>query len=220
MRGDSAPGLLVVALLPLLCTTCALLGGHPARCPVALVPSWALPEGLFLRSRMQLATPEREFHLEVVALAEGGDLLVVGLAPFGIRLFAIRQRGREHWIEEHAASQLAPPPVWVLDALHRIHWIAPPPGVRAQEHRSWEREGERVSDWLDHGRLRHREFARGGRGGRQDSDARVSIDYPDTDDERSPGAITILNRWCGYQGQLVTLEAAPGAPAPAESGRP
>ena len=90
-----------------------------------LVPSQELPDALFLRSRVHWTTPQREFGLETVAATREGELVVGGLAAFGVRAFTVRQRGSEYEVEERASGRLAPPAMHVLDALHRIHWIGP-----------------------------------------------------------------------------------------------
>ena len=210
MRGRPAAGL---ALLTLLCVGCAGFSLRPDRgaCPVVPVATSALPQGLLLRSRVRLVGRDQELHLEVVAQATSEELVVVGLTPFGMRLFAVRQRGQELSTETLSDGESGRAALWVDDALHRIYWIDRPEAPAQGDPRSWEREGERVSDWLEAGHLRRREFARAGA---DPASARVSIDYPGTSGGVAAPGISIDNPWCGYEAVWITLEAAPVDPAP------
>lgn len=181
------------------------------------VATSALPQGLLLRSRVRLVGRGRELRLEVVAQATPEELVVVGLTPFGMRLFAVRQRGQELSTETLSEREFGRAALWVVDALHRIYWIHRPEASAPGDPRSWEREGERVSDWLEAGHLRRREFARAGA---DPASARVSIDYPGTSGgvvaagSGIGAGISIDNPWCGYEAVWVTLEAAPASLAP------
>lgn len=206
------------ALLTLLCVGCA---GIPFRsdrgvCPVVPEATGDLPEGLLLRSRVHLVGQGKDLRLEVVAQATPEELVVVGLMPFGMRLFTVRQWDRELAVETLSDREFGRTALWVMDALHRIYWIEPPQASAHGDVRSWEREGERVSDRLGAGLLRRREFAGAGA---DPAAARVSIDYPDPGGGAvaagtgTGAGISIDNPWCGYEAVWITLEAAPAGPA-------
>jgi hypothetical protein len=106
---------------------------HADRCEVAPIPSNEIPEGLDLRARMRIAAGSREIGLEVVGRESGGDLVVVGFTPYGVRLFTVRQEEREVSVEAAASRGVGPLPFFVMDALHRLYFAgasrAPSDGV-------------------------------------------------------------------------------------------
>ena len=90
---------------------------------------------------------ERRVGVEVVARREADELVVVGLANFGVRLFTLRQRGREISIADTPSREQRHLALWVLDALHRVRWIRPPGGAgREAESLRWDWYGERVTE--------------------------------------------------------------------------
>jgi hypothetical protein len=186
---------------------CATPGApsHHASCPVTPVATADLAPGLRLRARMSFTALDREVHLEAVARATSDELVVVGFAPYGVRLFAVRQHGRELSVEAPSSRELGSVALWVVDALHRIYWIDPPFARGSDAAASWDREGERVTEWREGGRLR-REFTRPGV---DPASARVSIDYPEAADAGAGPGVEIRNPWCGYEALVVSLEATP-----------
>ena len=180
---------------------CAGRGRAAAGCPVEPMSVAELADALPLRVQMHLSGGESASGLEAVASFESGELVVIGLGPFGMRLFVIRQPNGAPHVEERASSRLGPPPLWVFDALHRIFWIRAPGGSASN---GWEHGGERVAEGRQGGR-RWRRFARPGRGGEG-----VVIEYPGEAESGSRASITIRNPWCGYEGRVVALEG-PGA---------
>ncbi|MBW2695202.1 MAG: DUF3261 domain-containing protein [Deltaproteobacteria bacterium] len=191
-------------VLPLVGTlACAtLLGWRPTQgCPVVPVSSAELPEHATLRARMRIRSGDAEVGLEVVARAQSGELVVVGLAPYGPRLFTVHQREREYDVETVGSSaRLRVLAHWVMDALHRAYWIGPAssdPGGASQPRFVW--AGERVLE-SEHDGQRRRVFLRAG----SDSAAPgVTIDY-----SRPPasGRAVIHNRWCGYEAVVAILD--------------
>jgi hypothetical protein len=183
-------------------TGCALLksGRRPEGCPVAPVAVARLADRLPLRARMRLTGPGLDIGLETIASLEGEALVVVGLAPYGIRLFAIRQRGGEAEILDDRSASAAAAPVWAMDALHRSLWIQAPDTVGRGRDVSWERAGETVRDRVAEDGRRNREFTR------PRGHGRVSIEYPVLGSGSEPEAIAIRNPWCGYEGRIVVLD--------------
>ncbi len=152
-----------------------------------------------MRLRMRLDFDHHELHLEIIADRVSEGIVVVGLAPYGIRIFAVRQRGREAEVETPSRA-LEKIGLWTLDALHRAYWIEP--ALRAVTLPSrWIREGERVSEWRQDGRLLRREFAATDRA---TAHTIVSIDYAAADGSASEPGTRIRNPWCGYEALLIT----------------
>jgi len=171
---------------------------------VVPVASSELPGPPLLRTRMQIAAGEHSLRLETVAESSEQGLVMLGFAPYGVRLFAVRQRDRELSPEGLADSELSWPALWAADVLHRVFWIQPPGEALPDGPTRWSREGERVTEWREKGRIRRREFAR--EGADPDASEPVSIDYPDDPDGDGVAGIEVRNPWCGYEAVVVPLE--------------
>ena len=182
------------------------------------VASSELPAPLLLRTRMQIAAGEHSLRLETVAESSEEGLMMLGFAPYGVRLFAVRQRDRELSPEGLATSQLDSLALWTADILNRVFWIQSPGEAVPDGPTRWSREGERVTEWREKGRLRRREFEREGA---EPSAERVSIDYPQGADGDGAAGIEVRNPWCGYEAVVVPLHDgdARGAADPESSER-
>ena len=156
-----------------------------------------LPDDLDLRARMHFEVEDREADIEVVARSVPGELVVVGITNYGVRVFAARQRGRSITVEGAATREYEHLARWTMDALHRSLWIhAPPDGPDAASAPvvAWKWESERVVERLQDGE-RRREFSRSG------ASATVSVRYRER-------AIEIRNPWCGYRVVFVRIDDA------------
>lgn len=185
---------------------CANLGpglrGTP--CPVAWVPSESIdPAAAALRARMELRIGDEEIHLEVITENRPEELVVVALARFGVRLFAIRQRGVEVLVEGASTDELDRVAIWTMDALHRVYWIEAP---QDSSEIQWHRAGEEIRETRAKG-LRHREFSLSGI---DDSTRRVTIDYARSTaaSDAHSGGVTIRNPWCGYEAAIAPIGGA------------
>lgn len=181
----------------LLLSSCAGIGSwvRPPHCPVAPVPTAELSD-VELRAHMRFTTKSEEAHFEAIARSTQGELRIVGIASYGIRLFAIHQRGQEIRVEGALSPKFEQLALWTLDALHRSIWIQAPTNAGDSPVVSWQRENERVTESnevADH----HREFSR------DRASARVRVRYS------TPAAasrIEIQNPWCGYEAAFVILD--------------
>jgi hypothetical protein len=181
----------------------------PPHCPVELVSSEALPPGLLLRAKLRFSIDDESVALEAVAESSQQGLALVGIAPYGASLFALRQRGQDVSLESAASRKHRYLAYFTLDALHRIYWIEPPggQGLAAPERWSWGAEvvSHRAAQDAAGG-ARRRVFARGHEA--------VAIEYPGA----AGGGIHIENPWCGYRAVVVTLDAGPdGEPLDADA---
>jgi hypothetical protein len=200
------------------------LPGTP--CPVAWAPSQSIdPAAAALRARMQMQIRDEQVHLELITEKRPDELVVVGLARYGGRLFALRQRGTEVEVDVGVAGassrELERLAIWVMDALHRVYWIpAPDPGDGVQD---WTWHGEEVRQGPDADGLR-REFSLSGQRDSASDPAtrRVSIEYLRAGSEsvRSTDSTepkekavsksrtaTIRNPWCGYEARIIQVLA-------------
>lgn len=172
---------------------------------MSLVPTSELPAGLSLRARVRIAAHDDELRLEVVVQRTPQGLVAVALAPYGPRLFAVHQTGRELRVEGPATDELGPLPLWVMDALHRAWWIAPPEAAGNDDVTRWDRDDEQVTDRRAAGRLLRREFSRWS-GLALPGSSPISIDYPPASGKGMAAGVRIHNPWCGYDAVLVPLE--------------
>lgn len=193
---------LALAILVACAGACTLPGNRrqPDGCPVVPVAATALADEVPLRLRMHLTGRGVDARFETIASLEGGSLVVVGIAPYGIRLFSVRQRGSRFEILDDRSGSAAAGPVWAVDAIHRSFWIRRPEAAGSARSASWEREGETVRDHVAEDGGRSREFTR------PRDHARVSIEYAVAAGGEEPAAIAIRNPWCGYEGRIVVLD--------------
>lgn len=206
-----APPLRTLLVLTLLCEACVVMGPslpHES-CPVEPVSTGDLPQGLRLRARMSFTVGDRTVGLEAVARMVQRELIVIGLAPYGARLFTVRQRGREISVEASSKREFEHLALWVIDVLHRIYWIAPPPGDPSSRVSSWNRGDERVREWKDDSLL-WREFVRPGENA---TSSPLTISYHE-DADTGESTMEILNPWCGYEAVVATLTAVPAGQLP------
>jgi hypothetical protein len=186
----------------LLFVSCTGIGSWDQRadCLVVPIPVGDLPDDVDLRARMRFSVEGREAHFEVIARRVSEELVVVGIAQSGVRLFAIHQRGREIALKGNLSRKSEHLARWTMDALHRALWISPPPDAGAGLVVNWRWESEVVTDTIDDER-RRRKFVRPG-----ESDS-VLIRY------LSPAAeagdrVEIQNFRCGYEATFVVVETS------------
>jgi hypothetical protein len=192
-------GILVLGVSQLL-VSCAGIDSWVQRshCPVVPVSTADHLDDVELRARMRFSMENGEAHFEVVARRVAEKLVVVGIAQYGVRLFAVHQRGREIAVEWALSREFAQLARWTLDALHRAIWIATPsdPGTGPVVNWSWENEG--VTESIDGGQ-RRREFVR------PDASDPVVIRYLSPSAEAGD-RVEIQNPWCGYEATLVVVD--------------
>jgi hypothetical protein len=201
MKINLTRGIAVLGVLQFL-TSCAGSGSWIQRshCPVVPVSTADHLDDVELRARMHFSMDNGEAHFEAIARRLPEELVVVGIAQYGVRLFAVHQRGREITVEGTPSREFAHLARWTLDALHRAIWISAPsdPGVGPVVNWSWENEG--VTESIDGGQ-RRREFVH------PDASLAVVIRY------LSPSAeggdrVEIQNPWCGYEATFVVIDTS------------
>jgi hypothetical protein len=199
MNANLARGILVLGVSQLL-VSCAGSGswGQRPHCPVVLVSTTDHLGDVELRARMHFRMDDREAHFEAIARRVPEELVVVGIAQHGIRLFAVHQRGREiavEWASSRESTHLAR---WTLDALHRAIWIPTPPDAGAGPVVDWSWENESVTESIGSGQ-RRRKFVY------PDASDPVVIRYPSPSPERGD-RVEIQNPWCGYEASFVVFD--------------
>jgi len=191
---------ILVVCVSLFLASCTGMGSWIQRpgCSVVPVPTGDLPDDIGLRAHLRFSMEGREAYFEVIARRAAEELVVVGIAQYGVRLFAARQRDREITLEGALSRESARLARWTLDALHRALWISPPSDAGAGPGVSWNWEGESVTESTDGGQ-RMREFARPG----ESSSVAIRYRPPST---QAGDRVEIQNSWCGYEATLVLVD--------------
>jgi hypothetical protein len=199
MNANLVVGILVLGVSQLLvsCAGGGSWGQHP-HCPVVPVSTTDHLGKVNLRARMHFSMNGRKSDFEVIARRAPDELVVVGIAQHGVRLFAVHQRGREFEVEGASSRRSTRLARLALDALHRAIWIPTPPDPGAGAVVDWNWENESVTDSIGGGQ-RRREFAH------PDASDSVVILYA------SPSAgggerVEIQNPWCGYEARFVVFD--------------
>ena len=201
MNANLMRGILVLGVSQLL-VSCAGIGSWIQRphCPVVPVPTGDQLEGVDLRARVHFSIEDREAHFEVVARGAPEEHVGVGIAQYGVRLFAVHQRGREIAVEGASSREFAQLARWTLDALHRAIWIPRSSASGAGPVVSWSWENESVTESIQGGQ-RWREFKR------SDASEPVVIRYVPASSAAGP-RVEIQNPWCGYQVTFAIVDTA------------
>ena len=140
-----------------------------------------------------------EVAFQAVAQKTAEELIVVGITPYGTRLFELRQSGRRFTVEPDESVELRIVATFALDALYRAYWIEPP-----SETTSWDRNGERISESHDEaGRRREYRRTDWSTGFRS-----VTIVYDDAAGFPEAQGAKIKNPWCGYRATIILLDVS------------
>ena len=184
----------------LLLVSCAGGGswGQRPHCPVVPVSTTDHLEDVELRARMHFSMKGRKAHFEVVARRVPEELVVVGIAQHGVRLFAVHQRGREIVVEGTSSRNYTRLALWALDALHRAIWISAPSDLGTGAVVDWSWENESVTESIGGGQ-RRREFRH------PDASDSVEIYYASPSTGRGDH-VEIQNPWCGYEARFVVFD--------------
>lgn len=188
----------VHAWLALALTACA---AQPP--PTAELPPLPRDPGFFLRQELRFSYGESSGSLEAVVQSRCGVLTIVGLAPFGARVFTLVQRGGALEIQLHLPGSWPFPPENIARDVHRALLVplpreAPPGGERELVY-----GGERVRERWQDGELVERRLVPEAR-----PDARgVTIAYRDGATLEAPAReIRLENLDRGYALELLTTE--------------
>ena len=174
-------------------------------CPGDWVATQALPGDFLLRQQMLVTRGNRVFALHLVAQKRGDELLLLGLHPFGAKLFTLRQHGLETSVEALPAPLLEVPPLNVLRDLHRARFLGLA-GTDGDGTFVERRDGTEVREHREGGRLRWRRFRR--LDGDPEGVVELRFDAPSA--ETGGGdRVTIENGWCGYRAELTTVSEEP-----------
>jgi hypothetical protein len=184
-----------------------------------LVPSDSLRPGFTLRQRLRFRTGpgggDRKASFEAVVQVDCEEVLVVGLTPFGTRLFTIRQVGRETEFAWLLDDPWPFQPERILLDVHRsfLYPLADPPLADGRHLRRFGGVSA-VETWRD-SRLVERSIDEGGSAGPAGPPNRWVARYEGGwGADAWPGVIRLESQRYGYTIEIVTLERRPLACAP------
>ena len=104
------------------CTYLPLAGRALPRCP-GEIPPLTMEGELLVRERARFEHGDVVVHLDVVVQQRGDELVVIGFAPTGAKLFSAVQRGASVEIDALPAAVLRVPPDNVLLDVHRLRGL-------------------------------------------------------------------------------------------------
>lgn len=93
-------------------------------CPGPLVPTEEMLGDFVLQQNVRVQGGDLDWALTLVSQKRGQTLVLVGLDPFGAKLFTLTQRGTEVTVER-PSGRLPLPPVNLLRDLHRTRFLRP-----------------------------------------------------------------------------------------------
>src|SRR5215472_15058889 len=93
-------------------------------CPGPLVPTQEMGGDFFLEQNVRVQGEGVDWALTLVSQKRGPTLVLVGLDPFGAKLFTLTQQGKEVKVER-PGGPLPLPPVNLLRDLHRTRFGRP-----------------------------------------------------------------------------------------------
>ena len=126
-----------------------------------LIDSTALPDGMFLRQRIDARFGERTMSFSAVLQVDGGVLSLLALTPYGTRAFLIEQVGQSLRFTRYVDRELPFPPRFILLDVHRALFTGMGHAAPAGDgERSFERDGERITERWRAGKLIERRFER------------------------------------------------------------
>ena len=150
---------------------------------------------------------EEEHSFRAVLQKGGNEIVLLVLGPHGGRGFMLRQEGTRVEFENYLPVELPFPPEFILYDVHRCWFVEPNPPEGESGTTTVERDGERITERWEAGRLHERRFERvDGR-----PEGTIVVRYHDGLDRSAPHAaeppasVELDNGWFGYRTQVRTL---------------
>jgi len=171
--------------------------------PGTLADSSTLPNGLFLRQRIDARFGERTMSFSAVLQVDGGKLSLLALTPYGTRAFLIEQIGQDIRFTPYVDRELPFPPRFILIDVHRaVFFRLGEPAPASDGERTFEHEGERITERWRAGKLLERRFERLDHEPKGVLRVRYGQGYGPSEIAEN---LEIDNAWFGYELSIRTL---------------
>lgn len=174
--------------------------------PTALVAPRDVPGDWLRRQQLVARYPTGAGSFEAVLQKQGPTLTLIALAPFGAKAFVLVQTGTEVRFTAYLPVPLPFPPRFILNDISRTYFGGIAGGPFSDGEQVRVRDGERISERWQAGRLLERRFVRVDR----DPPGEIVITYVGGMREaHSPALIELDNGWLGYHLSIATLSEQP-----------
>lgn len=205
--------LVAAALLVAACAHRAPPPPMPAPTAKDLPRADAIPGAFAVRQKLTARSEHGGGGFEAVLQKKPGEVLLVGLTPFGSRAFQLRQTDADVQFTSYIQRELPFPPTYMLLDVHRVldAWLGPAPPTDGE--RAGQVGDERVRERWKGGKLVQRTFTRVGDGTRV-SDGKsatggqppgdVTIAYEGDGPSGLAARVTLVNARFGYS---LTIES-------------
>lgn len=194
--------LILAALLVASCAHRAPPPPMPAPTAKDLPRPDAIPGAFAIRQKLSAKSAHGGGSFEAVLQKKPGEVLLVGLTPFGSRAFLLRQTDAEVQFTSYISRELPFPPSYMLLDVHRVMdaWLGPAP---ADGERAGQVGDERIWERWRGGRLVQRTFTRVTAG---QPPGEVAIAYEGAGPDGLAARVTLANARYGYS---LTIESFP-----------
>jgi hypothetical protein len=161
----------------------------------------AIPGAFAVRQKLNAKSAHGGGGFEAVLQKKPGEVLLVGMTPFGSRAFMLRQTDADVQFTSYIQRELPFPPTYMLLDVHRVMdaWLGPAPA--ADGSRSGQVGDERVQERWRGGKLVERVFTRVA-GNQPPGD--VTITYEGDGPSGVAARVTLVNARFGYS---LTIES-------------
>jgi hypothetical protein len=168
-----------------------------------LPPPDAISGTFTVRQKLTARSAHGGGSFEAVLQKRPGELLLVGLTPYGSRAFVLRQTAGDVQFTSYLPRDLPFPPAYMLLDIHRVLDAWPGPGPAAGE-RAMVVAGERIVErWRD-GRLVERTFTRVAPVPPGERPGEIEISYQGVGPAGLAAVVELENRRFGYS---LTIES-------------
>lgn len=189
----------------LLAASCAAAPREPSATPdypTQVVDVGKLPGNFLIRQTLVVRYQQETRSLDVVLQKRANELVVIGLGPFATKAFVLSQTGTVLAYKAYQPVALPFPPRYVLNDIFRTYFLGIGDGPLGDGEHGLERDGERVSERWEDGRLLERRFTRIAR----DPPGAIDIRYVGgMAGTHPPPMIEFDNGWLGYHLSIATI---------------